>query len=519
MGDLNAKQVQRLAKSVMSNSRSLASRSSDPHFYGGLTSLPNPDPILRAMGQADKVYDAIMSDPHVMGEMRSIKAGLQNFKYRVVSSEEGNAAADEAADLCRSWLKAYEPDEDMSWPDVFWNMGTAVFYGRRVHALEWEYDKKLNALLPSRIFDMPNRRFKYDNDNKLRILTKANNTDGELAEAPVFVTALHMPSHENPYGRAVLSTCYWAYTFKHGGFKFFYEFCESFGMPWPIGRYPMGTQPKEQQELMDALLNLRESGVAVIPEGDAVELLTVNHSGDVIQESLINLCNKEMSKALTSQTQATELYGAGSNAASKTSVERQGNVNEADRTIIESPFNKMLKWITEYNFGPDVPPPKFEFFKQKQATPEEIKVWKDAAEVSTKVPLKAFHDRMGIPMAKDGEEVLVVKTTPGPTAPPINDIDNNTFAYCSDCGHVHEFAADEQEQLEHTQHVIDKSIETAYLQPLADLLLEYEQAGKTLDDVEAAIPKLFIGVDDKEVKLLLSQAMKLAYAEGMEGQQ
>lgn len=515
MSNLNAKQLQRLAKNVVS--RSLADRSSDPNFYSGLTTLPNPDPILRAMGQADKVYDAIMSDPHVMGEMRSIKGGLQNFNYRVVSGDDGDTKADEAAELCRDWLKMYEPDEDMTWQDVFWNMGTAVFYGRRVHALEWVYNKKLGALLPSRIFDMPNRRFRFDTNNKLRILTKANQTEGELAEAPLFVLARHMPSHENPYGRAVLSTCYWAYTFKHGGFRFFYEFCERYGLPWPIGRYPVGTQVKEQEDLMDALTTLLESGAAAIPEGDSIELLTANHSGELVQEALVNLCNKEMSKALTSQTQATELYGVGSNAASKTSVKRQGDVNEADRTIIESPFNKVFKWITDFNLGEDVPPPKFEFFKQKQATQEEVETWKSAAEVSPKVPLNAFHERMGIPIAKEGEEVLVVKTPS--SKPAIPNEEGTDFSYCHECGHVHEFATDEQEQLEHTHQVIDNVIESAYLQPLADLLLEYEAAGKTLDDVEAAIPALFGAADDKEVKVLLAQAMQLAYAEGMESQQ
>ncbi len=519
MSNLSSKQIKKLGKSVMTQSRSLASRSSDPNFFNSLTTLPNPDPILRAMGQADKVYDAIMSDPHVIGEMRSIKAGLQNFKYRIVSGDEGDKQADEAAELARTWLKSCEPDEDMSWQDVFWNMGTAVFFGRRVHALEWEYRNTLGALLPSRLFDMPNRRFRYDTDNKLRILTKANATEGILAEAPFFVVARHMPSHENPYGRAVLSTCYWAYTFKHGGFKFFYEFCERFGMPWPIGRYPVGTQPKEQQELMDALLQLREGGAAAVPEGSLVELLETSMTGSPVQVALIDMCNKEISKALTSQTQATELYGVGSNAASKTSVKRQGDVNEADRTIIESPFNKILKWLTAFNFGEEVSPPVFEFYRQKQVTSEEIAVWKEAASISPKVPLKAFHERTGIPMADGNEEVLVVKTTPSPVAPTIPDEDKNS-SFCTSCGHVHEFtSSEEDDQLNHTQHIIDGSIESAYLQPLADLLLEYEQAGKTLDDVLDAIPTLFSSADDKEVKILLSQAMQLAYAEGVETQQ
>ncbi|MFI3137199.1 MAG: hypothetical protein QX197_10530, partial [Methylococcaceae bacterium] len=45
----------------------IASRSSDPNFYGTLQLLPNPDTILRKMGKSQEVFDAIIADAHVIG--------------------------------------------------------------------------------------------------------------------------------------------------------------------------------------------------------------------------------------------------------------------------------------------------------------------------------------------------------------------------------------------------------------------------------------------------------------------
>lgn len=61
-----------------------------------------------------------------------------------------------------------------------------------------------------------------------------------------------------------------------------------------------------------------ENGAATIPDGDSIELLIAKgQSGELQQKQLIDLCNREMSKALTSQTLATEQGQNGSRAASE----------------------------------------------------------------------------------------------------------------------------------------------------------------------------------------------------------
>jgi phage gp29-like protein len=518
---MDKKQLIRIAKRV-AGVRELASRTNDPRFYSAMNVLPNPDPILREIRQADKVYDAIMSDAHVIGEIRTMRAGLFNYKTKVVSGDDADSKANEAQELCAWWLKTFYPEEGFTWPDVFWNMGSAKLYGFRVHVCEWEIFK--GHLLPGKIMDRPNRRFKFDIDNKLRLLTKNQPWEGEEAPSPYYVVTRHMPSHENPYGRALLSACYWPYTFKHGGLKFFFQYCERFGLPWPVGRYPAGTSISDQQELHDALIDLMESGAATIPDGDSVELIEVKGGGQKLaQESLIKLCNAEMSKALTSQTLATEMGEVGARAASETHKDRQDEVSESDRAIVEAGFNQLFTWITEFNFGDDIPPPHFEFFKPKEATESEVKTWKEAASVSDKVPLKAFHERLGIPMAEEGEPTLKVTSAPS-QFPPLGGGDDDDdsakkFArFCNHCGHVHTFANGD-EHLDETQQQTDNAIAAHWIAPLAKMFADYEKADKSLKELRDDLPKFFNNLDDDQVNYIITQAMQLSFAEGVDQQQ
>jgi len=381
-------------------SQEIASRQTDPNFYASLEMLPNPDVILRKLGRSQEVFDSIISDAHVIGELRSIRSGLIKFEYRLQAG--GDSPADiRALELCQQVMNR-KPANGMQWTDVFWNMAHAVFKGSQAHEVIWKREGQF--LVPDKIIDRPQRRFLFTQDNELRLKTKEHPVNGIALDQYKFLLTRHMPSYENPYGVALLSSCFWPYTFKHSGFKYFMKFVEKYGIPWAIGKYPQGTPLEVQNELADALATMVEDAVAAIPDAGEVELLEHTHSGELVQQQLINMCNSEMSKALTSQTLATEIQGEGSRAASETHRGREESVNESDRVIISSAMNELFSWITEINIA-DAMPPRFEFYQEEEARQEWVEVFKDAREF-VDIPKQFAHDRLQIPQAKDGEEVL-----------------------------------------------------------------------------------------------------------------
>lgn len=104
--------IKRLVRSVRGVfGQQAAAADTDPYFFGRLHMLPNPDPVLRAMGVADTVYASIMADAHVIGEIRSIRGEFRGMDYRVVTWAEDDAKAQQARDLCERWMQGFRPNE------------------------------------------------------------------------------------------------------------------------------------------------------------------------------------------------------------------------------------------------------------------------------------------------------------------------------------------------------------------------------------------------------------------------
>lgn len=381
--------------------REIATRTTDPLFYSALTVLPNPDAVLRKLGRAEDVFDAIRYDAHVIGELRSIRAGMLRFEWRLEAGGESPADV-RALELCEAFM-AQRPAPGMRWSDVIWNMAQAVFRGFQVHEVVW--GRADRYLMPVALLDRPGRRFGFGTAaNELRLMTRANQVDGEELGPYKWLLTRHMPSHDNPYGMALFSSCFWPYTFKHSGWRYFVKFCEKYGIPKAVGKYPQGTPKEDQDALADALAQMVEDNVAAIPDGGAVELLETNISGQLVHERLINLTNREMSKALTSQTLATEIQGDGSRAASETHRAREEDVNESDRAVIADAMSELFAWITELNI-PGAIPPRFEFYEEAEARQDWVEVL-DKARHYVDVPAWFAHERLQIPQPTEGEEVL-----------------------------------------------------------------------------------------------------------------
>lgn len=490
--------------------REVATRDTDPKFYGTLNFLPNPDPILRKLGKTQEVFDAVKMDAHVVGELRAVRSGLLSYEYRLQPGGEDPASM-RAFDLCEAYM-AERPAPGMSWRDVIWNKAQAVFRGFAVHEVVWQ--RFGNELMPAKIMDRPQRRFVFDNNNELRLLTRKQLLIGEELGPRKWLVTRHMPECDNPYGIALFSSCFWPYTFKHGGFKFFHKFCEKYGLPWAVGKYPRGTSNDDINAFAESLQAMVEDAVAAIPDDGTVELLTSSSSGQLPQERLIDLCNREMSKALTSQTLATEIQGNGSRAASETHRDREEGVSESDRETISDTFNELFQWITDLNV-PNALPPTFEFYEEAEARESWVSVL-DKARAFMHVPVEFAHSVTQIPQPEDGEETLPQTGTQ--PAHPIGETAN--FSRCPGCGEIHDFKSAAETEIDKltdkAAKAADKVIEENIINVVSDLLAEFERDGKTLEDFQTELVRLFPRMNDQRLGELTTLALMQSYTNGFE---
>jgi phage gp29-like protein len=519
---LNLKQFVSSVKGLFNTSA--ADPSTDYNFFAKLVALPNPDPILREMGNAEAVYRGILTDPHVAGEVRSIRGNFREHRRRIVVGEEGNAKAEAARLLCEQWMQSQPPNDICDWEEVLWQMTSAIFTGYAVHEVVW--DKVANNILPTQVIDRPNRRFRFDHYGAPLLLSMGDAL-GKPVEPYQFVISRHSATAQNPYGMALLSSCFWAWTFKTGGWRYFVKYCERHGLPWPVAKYPQQTLDKEIDELAQAMEAMLENAYAVIPDGNSVELIEAKASGSSLpQEALINLANREMSKALVGQSSVGEnTTGVGSRASNETAFKRQEAINAADRDIANAGINQIFQWITLFNFGEGVPPPTMEFFKISEAGKDRAETYEIAQRLGAKPSKKALLEELNIPEAKDADDELTT-SAPAPAGAPVGvAVTGGTkppvaaFASFKPAGlrFAQGLGLDDAAVAALAAQAANQIIDDTLFQPTLAMLAQYEADGKTLADFERDLGQL-AGLDDSDaLRSMTETAIKLSYLQGMAG--
>ena len=440
-----------------------------------------------------------------MGELRLVRGDLLRFEHRLVPGGESRKEK-RAFELCQRLLES-APAPNTTWNEVIWNIGRAPFRGYSVQEVVWE--KTGDDLMPARILTRPQRRFGFDPDGALRLLTREAPLLGVPAEDLYFLLNRHMADYDNPYGRALLSSCFWPYTFKHAGFRWFVKFCERFGIPLPIGKYPAGTPEPQIAALEDALASIIEAGYAALEDNGSIELLEAKGAsggGKLAQQLLIESCNGEMSKALTSQTLSSEQPGSGSRAASETHRGRTLDVMAGDREQIAFTLDRLWQTITRLNVGDDVRPPTSEFVAEEEVTKDRAEIYKIFKEVGGKPSRKSMAAELGIDLAdpSDAEDQLQAPAAapPNPDAGPGGSVPGDGQAAAFAAAMKHSFP---------DQLAIDAVDLDEQLQPLVEQLLapvmDLVKEGIPPEALKAQLAELYPQLDDQALQGLLTRAI------------
>ncbi|MBQ4864417.1 DUF935 family protein [Pseudoalteromonas sp. MMG013] len=461
----------------------------DPNMFAMMTELPNPDPVLRKAGKSALIYDEITRDPHVIGELRSLRSGMFAFNAELVPGGD-DAASQKSYELAKQ-LFARKPRVNTQWLDLDWHNYSAILHGYSVTHLG-KYEKTNNQWLPSSIDSWPASRFVFNSDHELLVKTKEN-PQGERTYHARWTCVRHMPSSKNPYGIPLLSSCFWPWTFKHGGFKFFVQLCERFGVPFPIGKHPVGTPEGQIEELMSGLVKLISDGVAVIPDDTSMEILESKMSGEPVQLQLINLCNSEMSKALTSQTLATEQKQGGARAASETHAKRAGENQRADRALVSGYRNQILEAIHQINFDGGEPA-KYIWRDKKDINLDAVSVVRESAKL---VPVTEDHayNTLGIPKPQDGQKILEVQDDGAGIASAAKQdfsANDNTDTDVSTFDEFDQATSDQIEQI-----------------------WQFAQQADSLTELKNSIKNTFPGITDNALAEVAASAFELEFLKGM----
>ena len=330
------------------------------YFKQLFNSLPNPNLLIASSGSSRAVtFATAKNDAHIFSGIQTRKSGVLTM-LNEIQGVEGTEFHVKFIKNIFSKLKLRRIIEEMLEAPLIGFQPLEVYW-QKVFIDNQQY------IVPRDIIGKPQEWFSFDSHNQPRF-NAMGNVIGELLKPKKFLIVQHQASYNNPYGDAVLSKCLWPLVLKKGGMRFWLKFTEKYGMPHFVGKTDEVSGTPRYKSFEDALEDLIQDASAVISTTESIDVLnggstTANVSG---YDMLVGFCNTEISKALLSQTLTTEIgQNGGAYAASKTHNEVLQTVIGADKYLVETALNELIKWIIEINFGKDIIPPKFIMFAKE----------------------------------------------------------------------------------------------------------------------------------------------------------
>lgn len=334
---------------------------------GDLTSffglLPNPDPVLKAMGQDIAVYRNLLADPLIKGIRRRRIAAVLAME-RGFEQEASNTPA-RVRRACEAAI-----DRHLNVAAQIRAMMDGAFFGYRVLEHDWHYIDGQQIPLP---VAKPSEWFGFHAETGELLFKPRHQAKGVSVPRRKFIVVGKMRSWENPYGEPDLAPCFWPVTFKRGGMKFWVTFTEKYGMPWAIGKLPRGTQQAEMDDFAGRLMQMVRDAVAVIPDDGSVDLKSVTGTVNAdLYEKLLMFCRSEINIALLGNNQSVEKESNKASATAAGAVEE--DLQDDDAQMVADGINQ---WVRDYcaaNF-PGVTPPVYQFWRQEQV--DEVRAKRD----------------------------------------------------------------------------------------------------------------------------------------------
>lgn len=316
--------------------------------------LPNPDPVLKAMGQDIAVYRNLLADPLIKGIRRRRIAAVLSME-RGFEQDASNTPV-RVRRACETAVARHLGIETQ-----LRAMMDGAFFGYRVLEYDWRYIDGQQIPVP---VAKPSEWFGFHHETGKLLFKARGHAQGVSVPERKFIVVGKMRSWENPYGEPDLAPCFWPVTFKRGGMKFWVTFTEKYGMPWAVAKMPRGTAQAEMDSLANDLMQMVRDAVAVVPDDSSVELKSVGNTSNAdLYKELLMFCRSEINIALLGNNQTVE---KDSNRASATAGgEVEEDLQDDDAQMVAEGINQWVNDFCAVNF-PGAEPPVFKFWRQER---------------------------------------------------------------------------------------------------------------------------------------------------------
>ena len=139
------------------------------------------------------------------------------------------------------------PSQGMNFAETCAGLMDAILKGFAVGEVMWAI--KGDEIVPDRVIARDQRRFRFDIDYRLHLLTYVDMLVGEDLPPRKFIVHSFGAKDGSPYGLGLGSRLYWYVFFKRQGIGFWLALLDKYGMPTAVGKYPPQASADLKQKL------------------------------------------------------------------------------------------------------------------------------------------------------------------------------------------------------------------------------------------------------------------------------
>lgn len=367
----------------------------------------------------DLFNESRQKDGHLQGICYTRDIAVSLCECDFIGREDQKLRDKKAIELC-----SRVRDEFENWPLLIEHLTSSYVTGHATAVVEWHRTRD-GYVLPVRCKPIHGREFIFSHDSgALRYQQSPGDTVGLdlLGQNPGRIVQIQRRINGDVHVReGLIRVLVWAALFRNWSLKDWIALGEFGWKPWRMGSYKKGASQKDIDELVSALEELGQSGVAVIPETTELKIewpkgMSPGTGGSSTHRELLDTMGREMSKAVLGQTTSSEPGPNGSRASDQIRDKIRTDIREQDAISVSAVLRSQLfapACAVNLSEGAVVPVPWF-------ATDESVDQLAFATAIEklstsgVRLASSWVRDEIGAPEPREDEEVIGVLPAPEP---------------------------------------------------------------------------------------------------------
>jgi len=387
------------------------------HPTNGLTPAKLASVYRRAMegdlvSQARLAMDMEEKDAHIFAEVSKRRIAVQSVKWHIEPPKDATPAEEEGTEVVRQIVDELDID------DLLHGMSDAVLHSYSCSEYHWRMVDGYN--IPTQPEHRPPDWFTTDHHGNQhnRLLLRDNSGTGQALRPLNWIA--HIQRSRSAYlARAgLVRVLGWPFLMRAMAARDLAEFLEIYGLPLRIGTYPTGASEQEKSTLLRAVVGIGHAAAGIMPEGMNIEFKDAAKAGaggspfmDMMNWAEASISKAVLGGTLTSTAEAT---GMGSGA-SDTHNEVRKEISTSDRRQHGQTLERqLLRPIAALNTVMRRAPR----WVWDDEEPADMKAMSDSlpglVDAGLRIPAAWAHERLNIPQAEAGEEILTRQPTAAP---------------------------------------------------------------------------------------------------------